>query len=367
METIGEKRTDTKDNVKDRGKPYLKKKILQSETCLKFSFDFAPVGCYISDLKGIFIDINKEAEKITGYTRDELSGNNYYKAGLLSLKDASRVMESLAKNRRGLLAEPEEYVLARKDKKPIDVEISTFPIKVNKDSLALGIIRDISKCKKAERALKESEKKENSAILNSPLQEVQKKLNNIIYAIIKTIAKIMDTRDPYTAGHQKRVTQLAFAISREMKLSSEKIESVRIASQIHDIGKIGIPSEILTKPSVLDSVEFSFMKKHPEIGYNILKGIAFPYPIAQIVLQHHERIDGSGYPDGLKGEEILFEAKIIAVADVVEAMSSHRPYREALGIDVALEEIEKNKGTLYEPEIVDVCIKLFREKGFKFR
>lgn len=468
METIGEKRTDTKDNVKDRGKSYLKKKILQPEAHLKFSFnfDFAPVGCYISDFKGAFFDINKAAERITGYTRDELSGKNYHKAGLLSLKDVARVMESLAKNRRGLLAEQEEYVLTGKDKKPIDVEISTFPIKINEDRLALGIIRDISKYKKAERALKESEKEKSVILDSSPMRilcrdkdyniiwankaacdyikkdleetleikcykywkgrvtlcgdcpsdkiwlnrttlkrekrtrdgkywyiidtpfkneknevvaiiqnalditeqkEAQKKLKNIVYAIIEAISKIMDTRDPYTAGHQKRVTQLAFAISREMKLSLERIESVRIASQIHDIGKIGIPSEILTKPSVLDSVEFSFMKKHPGIGYNILKGIAFPYPIAQIVLQHHERIDGSGYPDGLKGEEILFEAKIIAVADVVEAMSSHRPYREALGIDVALEEIEKNKGTLYEPEIVDVCIKLFREKGFKFR
>jgi PAS domain S-box-containing protein len=367
MVAIGKERTDKKDNVKGRMEPYFKK-ILQPEARLKFSFDFdfASVGCYISDLKGTFIDINKVAERITGYTRDELSGKNYHKAGLLSLKDVARVMESLAKNKKSLPAEPEEYVLTGKDKKPIDVEISTFPIKINREELALGVIRDISKCKKAERALKESEK-EKSAILNSPFQEVQKKLDNITNAIIKTISKIMDTRDPYTAGHQKRVAQLAFAISREMKLSSEKIKGIRIASQIHDIGKIGIPVEILTKPSALDSVEFSFMKKHPVIGYDILKDIDFPYPIAQIVLQHHERIDGSGYPDGLRGDKILLEAKIVAVADVVEAMSSHRPYREALGVDVALEEIEKNKGILYEPEIVDVCIKLFREKGFKFR
>jgi HD-GYP domain-containing protein (c-di-GMP phosphodiesterase class II) len=151
-----------------------------------------------------------------------------------------------------------------------------------------------------------------------------------------------------------------------MKLSPDKIESVRIASLIHDIGKIGIPSEILTKPTKLDAIEFSFIKKHPEIGYTILKDIDFPYPIAQIVLQHHERNDGSGYPQGLKGKDILLEAKIINVADVVEAMSSHRPYRESLGIDVALEEIIRNKGILYEPRVVDVCVKLFREKGFRF-
>ncbi len=185
METIGEKRTDTKDNVKDRGKSYLKKKILQPEAHLKFSFnfDFAPVGCYISDFKGTFFDINKAAERITGYTRDELSGKNYHKAGLLSLKDVARVMESLAKNRRGLLAEQEEYVLTGKDKKPIDVEISTFPIKINEDRLALGIIRDISKYKKAERALKESEKEKSVILDSSPMRILcRDKDYNIIWA-----------------------------------------------------------------------------------------------------------------------------------------------------------------------------------------
>jgi putative nucleotidyltransferase with HDIG domain len=194
----------------------------------------------------------------------------------------------------------------------------------------------------------------------------QKKLKKTMNAIIETISKIMDTRDPYTAGHQIRVSQLAIHIAKEMKLSPDKIESVRIASLIHDIGKIGIPSEILTKPTELDAIEFSFIKKHPEIGYTILKDIDFPYPIARIVLQHHERNDGSGYPQGLKGKYILLEAKIINVADVVEAMSSHRPYREVLGVDVALDEITKNKGVLYDSEIVDVCVKLFKEKGFRF-
>jgi putative nucleotidyltransferase with HDIG domain len=197
-------------------------------------------------------------------------------------------------------------------------------------------------------------------------KQAQEKLKKTINAIIETISKIMDTRDPYTAGHQMRVTKLAVSIAQEMNLSPDKIESVKIASLIHDIGKIGIPSEILTKPADLDTIEFSFIKKHPEIGYTILKDIDFPYPIAQIVLQHHERNDGSGYPQGLKGKDILLEAKIINVADVVEAMSSHRPYRESLGIDVALEEIIRNKGILYEPRVVDVCVKLFREKGFRF-
>jgi putative nucleotidyltransferase with HDIG domain len=197
-------------------------------------------------------------------------------------------------------------------------------------------------------------------------KQAQNRLKKTMNAIIETISKIMDTRDPYTAGHQIRVSQLAFRIAQEMGLSPDKIESVKIASLIHDIGKIGIPSEILTKPTNLDAIEFSFIKKHPEIGYTILKDIDFPYPIARIVLQHHERNDGSGYPNHLKDKEILQEAMIIGVADVVEAMSSHRPYREALGVDAALEEIIKNKGVLYDSEIVDVCVKLFKEKGFRF-
>jgi HD-GYP domain-containing protein (c-di-GMP phosphodiesterase class II) len=151
-----------------------------------------------------------------------------------------------------------------------------------------------------------------------------------------------------------------------MKLPEDKIEGIRIASLIHDIGKIGLPSEILSKPTKLADIEFSLIKGHSQIGYDILKSIDFSYPVAQIVLQHHERLDGSGYPNNLRGNKIILEARILGVADVVEAMSSFRPYRPALGIDKALEEISKNKGILYDPEVVDACLKLFKEKEFKF-
>jgi PAS domain S-box-containing protein/putative nucleotidyltransferase with HDIG domain len=194
----------------------------------------------------------------------------------------------------------------------------------------------------------------------------QQKLSKTMNATIETISKISETRDPYTAGHQYRVYQLSMTIARELRLSREKIEAVRIAALIHDIGKMAIPSEILTKPGKLSEIEFDLIKEHPKTGYEILKDIDFPYPIAQIVRQHHERINGSGYPQGLKEEDVLLEAKIIGVADVVEAMSSHRPYRASLGIDTALDEITKNKGILYDPEIVDICVRLFRKKGFKF-
>jgi HD-GYP domain-containing protein (c-di-GMP phosphodiesterase class II) len=181
------------------------------------------------------------------------------------------------------------------------------------------------------------------------------------------VSKTIEAKDPYTSGHQQRVSQLATAISKELNLSPDKIEGIRIASLIHDIGKIGIPSEILSKPIALTDIEFSLIKGHSQIGYDILKPIDFSYPIAQIVLQHHERTDGSGYDQGLKGNKILLEARIIGVADVVEAMSSHRPYRPALGIDKALEEITQKKGIFYDPEVSDACLRLFKEKGFKFK
>ncbi|MFA5866505.1 MAG: HD domain-containing phosphohydrolase [Actinomycetota bacterium] len=183
---------------------------------------------------------------------------------------------------------------------------------------------------------------------------------------VNALSAVGEHRDPYTAGHQERVTQLACAIAEEMKLSPEIYNDIRIAGKLHDIGKIEIPSEILSKPGRLTDIEFSMVKVHSRVGFDILKTAELPCQVAEIVLRHHERIDGSGYPNGLKADDIQIGAKIMAVADVVEAMSSHRPYRAALGIDKALEEIEQNKGKLYDPEVVDACLKLFRKKGFKF-
>jgi len=199
------------------------------------------------------------------------------------------------------------------------------------------------------------------------IKQGYEKLQRTMEATINTISKIIEIRDPYTAGHQNKVSQLAVAIAQEMKLPEDKIEGIRIAALVHDIGKINIPSEILSKPSKLNNMEFSLIKNHPKVGYDILRRIDFFWPVAKIVLQHHEKIDGSGYPKGLKNNNILLEAKIIGVADVVEAMSSHRPYRPALGIDKALEEIYQNKGILYDPEVVDVCLKLFKKKEFEFK
>jgi PAS domain S-box-containing protein/putative nucleotidyltransferase with HDIG domain len=192
------------------------------------------------------------------------------------------------------------------------------------------------------------------------------KLKKSLDGCIQMAATVTEMRDPYTAGHQKRVAKLATAIAGEMGLNEEQIDGVHFGSLIHDVGKIAIPAEILSKPGRLTEIELMLIKTHPQAGYNILKGIDFPWPVSQMILQHHERLDGSGYPLGLKGDDIILEAKILIVADVVEAMSSHRPYRPGLGIEVALAEIERNRGRYYDSKIVDVCLNLFREKKFDF-
>jgi len=191
------------------------------------------------------------------------------------------------------------------------------------------------------------------------------KLRKNLIGTMQTISLTIETRDPYTAGHQKEVSKLARSIAQEIGLSADTIDNIRMAGAIHDIGKMAVPAEILSKPGKLTDIEMSLIKTHSQSGYNILKDAELPYPIAEITLQHHERMDGSGYPKGLKGDQILLEARIISVADVVEAISSHRPYRPSLGINIALEEIEKNKGLFYDVQVADACLRLFREKGYK--
>ena len=197
------------------------------------------------------------------------------------------------------------------------------------------------------------------------LQRSYDMLQKAMVGIIEAMALTVEERDPYTAGHQRRVTNLALAIAEELGLSEDQKDGLQKAGLIHDQGKISIPFDILSKPTHLNEIEFELIKKHPVVGYNILKDIEFPWPVAKIVLQHHERLNGSGYPNGLKAKDITLEAKILAVADVVEAMASHRPYRAALGIEKALEEIRRNRNILYDSDAVDACLRLFNEKGFK--
>lgn len=200
--------------------------------------------------------------------------------------------------------------------------------------------------------------------------EVKKSLNKLrkaLGAIIQVLEQTVEIRDPYTAGHQRRVADLACTVAEEMGLSDDRIDGIRIAGIIHDIGKIYVPAEILSKPRRLSQIEFNLIKTHPQVGFDVLKAIDFPWPVAKIILQHHERLDGSGYPHNLSAGDILLEAKILGVADVVEAMASHRPYRPSLGVDEALKEISKNKGILYEPVVVDACSQVFEESRFEFK
>jgi putative nucleotidyltransferase with HDIG domain len=212
------------------------------------------------------------------------------------------------------------------------------------------VFRDISARKRAEQELKES----------------WEQLHQALEGTIQAMALTIEIRDPYTAGHQRRVSRLSCAIAREMGLPEDQIEGLRVAGDIHDIGKIYVPAEILSKPGQITAIEYGIIKTHPQVGFDILKTISFPWPVAQIVLQHHERQDGSGYPMGLVGDAILLESRILGVADIVEAMSSHRPYRPAQGIDKAIEEIIQNKGRFYDDRVVESCVRLFQQNRFAF-
>jgi len=198
--------------------------------------------------------------------------------------------------------------------------------------------------------------------LRNSLEKLQRTLAGTVSALASTV----ETRDPYTAGHQRGVASLASALAQEMGFPPEAVEGMRVTGFLHDIGKIAVPAEILSKPGKISSIEFDLIKTHSQVGHDILKGIEFPWPVAQTVLQHHERLDGSGYPLGIKDGDIIPEARILMVADVVVAMASHRPYRPALGIDQALEEIVRNQVTLYDPGVVEACVRIFYEQGFKF-
>jgi PAS domain S-box-containing protein/putative nucleotidyltransferase with HDIG domain len=234
---------------------------------------------------------------------------------------------------------------------PVEVKYSFLRGSDGRPAEIVAVARDVSKRKEAELEVKQS------------TQQLIRAMEDTIQAM----AMIVEMRDPYTAGHQRRVTQLACAIAQEIGLSPDQITGLRLAGTIHDIGKVRVPAEILTNPDGLSDAEYTIIKMHPVLGHEILKTIDLPWPIAKIIHQHHERMDGSGYPLGLSGKDIIIEAKILAVADVVEAITSHRPYRPAHGIDRALEEISRNKGKLYDPDVVDACLKLFSRQKFSFK
>jgi PAS domain S-box-containing protein/putative nucleotidyltransferase with HDIG domain len=307
--------------------------------------DLASDAIFLHDLKGQFIYVNEACHKLTGYDKNELLRINAYQ--LTVNKNAVDLNDRYKE-----LSEKGELIYEsntqRKDGSPYCIEVHSRIIEVSGKKCIFNTARNITQRKEAEKALQNS------------YTRLQKTLDGFI----GTIATMSETRDPYTAGHQKQVSRLAQAIAGEMQLDGNTCESIRVAGVLHDIGKLSIPAEILSKPGKLSTAEFAIIKRHPEVGCDILKTIEFPWPICGIVSQHHERLDGSGYPSGLKGDDICLEARILAVADVVEAMASHRPYRPSLGIDVALDEVVKNKGTKYDMGAVDACVRLVNNGGF---
>ncbi|MBF0607754.1 MAG: GAF domain-containing protein [Magnetococcales bacterium] len=296
---------------------------------------------------------NDGASSIFGYSPDEVIGGDLsviipkrfrddYRAGLSC--HFSSGPPPLA------TGETCELIALNRDGVEFPIELSLTRWSARSGTFFTGIARDITRRK--------------SAI--TELEASLSKLRRITGAVMEAMSVAVEIRDPYTAGHQRRVADLARRIAHEMGLSADQTEGLRVAAEIHDLGKISIPAEILSKAGKIKPQEFEIIKDHSEIGYNILKGIEFPYPVADIVLQHHEKLNGTGYPRGLKGDEILIEARIVCVADVVEAMANHRPYRPALGVEKAMEEISANSTILYDPDVVRACLRVFNE-GFTFK
>lgn len=322
--------------------------LLESKERYRIVVENAHEAIIITRDTNVVFANNAAAEQI-GYSKETLTSGAF--TNFIHPEDRNLVTEYSTKRLRGEeVPSIYSFRIITHDGKIKWAELNATVIEWNKKPATLNFLNDIT-----ERKMLEEERIESYSRIKKTLQ-----------ATVQSIALLVETKDPYTAGHQQRVAQLAVAIAKEMGLTSDQQDFIYTASIIHDLGKVSVPSELLSKPTKLTEVEFNLIKTHSPSGYNILKDIDFPWPVADAVLQHHERMNGSGYPNHLQGDSILLEARILAVADVVEAISSHRPYRPSLGINFALDEISKNKGTLYDDNAVDACLKLFLEKNFAF-
>jgi PAS domain S-box-containing protein/putative nucleotidyltransferase with HDIG domain len=324
--------------------------LRESEARFRVVTESALVGVYLIQ-DGTFRYVNPALASIFGYAPEELV-DRHSSVDLTHPEDQALVCDHL--NRRITGQEPQgRYTFRgrRKDGTVIICEALSRRIEVQGRPAVMGTLLDITEQVRARASLEDN------------LRSLEHTLSGVIQAMIK----IVETRDPYTAGHQQRVAELTSAIALEMGLAPEQIRNVRMAAMIHDIGKIYIPAEILSKPGELSPIEIEMIKTHPQFGFDIVKTIDFPRPIASAVLQHHERLDGSGYPMGLKGDELLMESRILMVADVVEAMASHRPYRSGHGLLKALHEITQHRGLLYDLGVVDACLALFKQRNFEFK
>ena len=318
--------------------------------------------------------MNPAAQSVTGWKQEEAVGKKLDEVCKLVEEKALVAVESpmvKAIQERVVMNLTAPVLLITKNGDKVPVEDSAAPMINEKGELtgAVMVFRDITWRKEAEEAIKmafnslEARVQEQTAELRTSFDMLGRAMEGTIQAL----ATMVEARDRYTAGHQVRVADLACIIARQMGVTESRIPIIRIAALIHDVGKVCVPTEILNKPAPLSPIEFEIVKQHPKAAYDVLSKIEFPWAIADIVLQHHERLDGSGYPSGLRGDQIHLEAQIIGVADVVEAMSSHRPYRAAVGTEKGLEEISKGKGTRFNPAIVDACVHVFHQGEFRFK
>ncbi|MDH6299208.1 HD domain-containing phosphohydrolase [Polynucleobacter sphagniphilus] len=312
-------------------------------------FETAQDGILILEFEtGKIEDVNPYLIQMLGYTKEELVGMELWEIGAMVDKSAS--IKAFAVLQKDGYIKYNDLPLRTKDGKIISVEFVSNVYGVNGDRVIQCNIRDITSRKNAE----------------SSLIRYQQALSLNMYQVVEALTKVIVARDAYTYQHQCSVAHLCVAIATEMNLPINLIEGLKLSALIHDIGKIAVPAEILSKPTKLESFELEALHRHAQTGFDIVKNINFEWALAQTIYQHHERLDGSGYPNHLKGDSIIKEARILAVADTVEAMSHARPYRPAIGIDAALQEIENGKGRLFDAEVVDACLKLFREDGYQF-
>ena len=321
--------------------------LRHSEEKIRRLYENSNDGIAVVDLNNTIVEVNRKLLEISGLRSDsDLIGKNYL--NFVVPRDRQKIKAAIQKLLSCEKLTGIECSTIGSDGTELSIEINASLLKDifgNPAGLLLAV-QDITRRKRAEEKNKLG----------------TEKLVRVMDEIIEAMARMVEIRDPYTAGHQRRVSEIAAAIAKEMGLPEEIIEGTRVSGMVHDIGKIYVPAEILSKPSHLNEMEYRMIKQHPRLSHEILSSIEFPWPVATIVFQHHERIDGSGYPVGLSGEDIAIEARIIAVADVVEAMASHRPYRPSLGIKQALREISENKGVLYDSRVVDACLRIFADK-----
>ena len=320
-----------------------------SEASYRGLFDAVSEAIYVQDRGGRFIDVNLGAMTMYGYDREHFRGLSPLDLAAPGRNDMKALMLNLD---RAFAGEPQHFEFwgRRADGTAFPKEMHLTQGTYFGQDVVIAVAVDITERKRAE-------------------QEIFAGAERLRRALEETVAAmgtVVEMRDPYTAGHERRVTELAVAMAHKLTLEEKLVNALRLASDVHDIGKIAVPAEILSKPGRLSTTEFEIIKTHPQVGYDILKSIEFEWPIALTVLAHHERLDGSGYPLGLSGSDIGTESRVVAVADVVEAMASHRPYRQALGIDAALEEVRRSRGVLYDADAVDACVAVVKEDSFVF-